>query len=142
MFKALGLLKRRAGMSREDFKAYYEQHHKETGAALLPGRAKRYFRRYFSLIPHPTDGAGFAELEFDAMVEMWFETEQDFHDAMSLIVGTSFGDYVVNDEEQLFDRSKNRFILVEQECETDLEALPKRSLDEIEEHFGLHASGE
>ena len=42
------LLKRREGMSREDFRAYYESNHKLIGEEVLGPYATRYVRRYIA----------------------------------------------------------------------------------------------
>jgi len=46
------LLKRREGMSKDDFIAYYEESHRRIGEQVLSGYATRYVRRYL----FPTDG--------------------------------------------------------------------------------------
>ena len=53
MVKLVGLLKRRPGMSTDEFRAYYETHHKKLGDRYLAGFADRYLRRYLNPFPDP-----------------------------------------------------------------------------------------
>ena len=69
----LTLLKRRDGMSKADFIAYYEANHRRIGERVLAGYATRYVRRYL----FPSDGA---DQPCDADVVM----EIDFPDAAKL----------------------------------------------------------
>lgn len=103
------LLKRRHGMSKADFIAYYETHHRLIGEKVLRGYATRYVRRFL----HPTDGTDQHE---DADVVM----EIDFPDAATReACFAAMGDEaqmaeIVADEEKLFDRSRIRTFTVEE----------------------------
>lgn len=103
------LLKRRDGMSKADFIAYYESSHRRIGEKVLRGYATRYVRRFL----HPTDGVDAHE---DADVVM----EIDFPDAATRdACFAAMGDAatmaeIVADEEKLFDRSRIRTFTVEE----------------------------
>lgn len=119
MIKLIALLKRRPGMTLEEFRAYYESTHSKFGDRNLKGgKAVRYVRRYFQPLPHPITGQ-LEEPEFDAMNEMWFEDEAQFKAAMEIFSEKSLADAIVNDESNLFDRDKIRHYIVD-ECESDL----------------------
>ena len=65
MFKTVGLLKRRPGMSVEDFRSYYESNHRVIGEKYLTGNAVRYVRRFLdpapnSRVPADVERGGFA----------------------------------------------------------------------------------
>lgn len=45
MIKVVTTLKKKAGMSTDDFRAYYETHHRLIGEKYLSGYATRYVRR-------------------------------------------------------------------------------------------------
>lgn len=103
------LLKRRPGMSKADFIAYYEAHHRLIGEKVLGGYATRYIRRFL----HPTDGEDRPE---DADVVM----EIDFPDAATrdawfaaMADETTMAE-IVADEERLFDRDRIRTFTVEE----------------------------
>ena len=57
MFKQVSLYKRKAGISAEAFRAYYEETHVRTrlSSMTLPG-LRRYMRRYLTAIPDPVTG--------------------------------------------------------------------------------------
>jgi EthD domain len=103
------LLKRRAGMSKADFIAYYEDHHRLIGEKVLRGYATRYVRRFL----HPADGS---DLEHDADVVL----EIDFPDAatrdvcFAAMAEPAIMAMIVADEAELFDRSRIRTFEVEE----------------------------
>jgi hypothetical protein len=103
------LLKRRAGMSKADFIAYYEDHHSRIGEKVLRGYATRYVRRYL----HPADGV---DLEHDADVVMEIDfPDQATHDAcFAAMADPAAMAEIVADEERLFDRSRIRTFSVEE----------------------------
>lgn len=55
MIKTMGLLKRKPGMSREDFIDYYETRHAPL-AVEIQTTMKRYIRRYLSPLVYPLTG--------------------------------------------------------------------------------------
>ena len=103
------LLKRREGMSKADFIAYYEDCHRRIGEQVLAGYATRYVRRFL----HPMDGA---DQTCDADVVM----EIDFPDVATMKVfyaaasEPSVAAMIAADEENLFDRSRIRSFTVEE----------------------------
>ncbi len=103
------LLKRRQGMSKPEFIAYYEDHHRKIGEKVLTGYATRYVRRYL----HPADGV---DLEHDADVVMEIDfPDQTTHDAcFAAMADPAAMAEIVADEERLFDRSRIRTFRVEE----------------------------
>lgn len=105
----LTLLKRREGMSKADFIAYYEASHRRIGEQVLSGYATRYVRRFL----HPMDGE---DQTCDADVVM----EIDFPDAAARdACFAALGDpdtaaMIADDEARLFDRSRIRTFSVEE----------------------------
>ena len=69
MFKCIALLRRKPGLSREDFIDYYERQHAPLIRRLLPGIID-YRRNYVEL-----EGAflfpGAAPIDFDVITEIW-----------------------------------------------------------------------
>ena len=104
MFKAVCLLKRRPGMSFEDFVDYYENHHAKLAAKWVPTQ-RQYHRRYIRPTVNPITGEA-VELDYDVITEMWFENEAAFRDAMAVLSSPEAQAEIVADEERLFDRSK------------------------------------
>ncbi|MBU6266488.1 MAG: EthD domain-containing protein [Sphingomonadales bacterium] len=108
------LLKRREGMSKADFIAYYEAHHRRIGEQVLAGHATRYVRRYL----HPLDGA---DQPCDADVVM----EIDFPDRAAMeaffagvAADTATATMIAEDEARLFDRARIRTFTVEEHAST------------------------
>lgn len=97
------LLKRRPGMSRVDFREYYEATHRRIGEQVLAGYATRYVRRYLT----PTDGDE-QDFDFDVAMEIEFPDEAT-RDACFVALGRPETlAMIVKDEEKLFDRSRIR----------------------------------
>lgn len=97
------LLKRRQGMSREDFRAYYENTHRRIGEQVLGGYATRYVRRYLT----PTDGVD-QDFDFDVVMEIDFPDEAVRDACMASLGAPDTLAMIVEDEEKLFDRSRIR----------------------------------
>lgn len=136
MIKIIALLKRRPGMSKEDFRSYYEGRHAMIGKAAFTGRGARYVRRYLQPFGHPNENDGrAAESDVDVVMEMWFDDRKTMEDAMALFQNTPLGAFVVNDEAKLFDRDKIRLFIADEE-ETDLSG-PALSVPEIEMRLGI-----
>lgn len=112
MFKTVCLLKRKPGMSFEDFMDYYESYHAKLGEKVLPDGI-RYVRRYLRGVPNPVTGE-VAELEYDVLTEMWFETREAYDEAMAALSEPKIAAEIVEDEEKLFDRPKIRFCTIEE----------------------------
>ena len=99
----LTLLKRRAGMSKADFIAYYESHHRLIGEKVLRGYATRYTRRYL----HPTDGVDEHE-DADVVMEIDFPDEATRDACFVAMADETVMAEIVADEERLFDRKRIR----------------------------------
>ncbi len=114
MFKAFVLLKRKSGMSVEDFRSYYESTHAPLGQRVLPN-ARKYVRHYLN--PFGDDGPD--DLPYDVITEIWFDDRAGFEEAMAHISDPETARIIGEDEENLFDRSAIRFVTVE-DAETEL----------------------
>jgi hypothetical protein len=115
MIKLVSLLKRRPGMSKADFTAYYENHHRVIGERVLAGYATRYFRRHV----YPVDSE-FQHCDPDVVMEIWFP-DQERMDAFFASIANDpvIAAEIGEDEERLFDRSRLRSFVVE-EFESEL----------------------
>ncbi len=115
MIKSIGLLKRRPGMSVAEFRAYYETKHRVIGEKYLTGFASRYVRRFLE----PADGRSSDENEFDVILEIWYADADAYQRCNVNLARPEVRAEIIADEEQLFDRSRSRFFLVE-EHESDM----------------------
>jgi hypothetical protein len=120
MLKLITLLKRKAGMSREDFIAYYESNHRVIGEKYLRAHACRYVRRYLQPLPHPITGETI-EPDHDVLMEIWFPDEAAFKATMDVLTAPAAAAEIAADEEKMFDREKMRMFTV-QEFESQLDA--------------------
>lgn len=118
MIKMIALLKRKPGMSMADFIAHYESTHARIADKYLRGRALHYSRKFLHGIIDPLSGQT-AEPEYDVVTEVWFADQAAFETAMALLSSPAVSAEIVADEENLFDRPRNRFCMVE-EYESDV----------------------
>lgn len=116
IYKILLFLKRRPGMSVEDFRSYYETTHVKLCEKYAVG-ALRYVRRYL-------DPIGGEEMPFDVITEIWLEDRAVFEAVCEMTAKNEPPPEVVADEERLFDRTKSRTCAVV-ECESDMEAVAR-----------------
>lgn len=111
MLKTIALLKRKPGMSREAFIAYYEMHHAPLIRALTPGILS--YRRNFvcdeTVFPIELAGA----LEFDAVTEICYADRSAWDLAMAASVDPHNAARIAADEENFLDRSKTRYFATE-----------------------------
>ena len=117
MFKVLVLLKRKKGMSLDEFINYYETKHSALGVKYQT-KMKRYIRHYLKPIPYPLDGS-VQEPEYDVLTELWFDDQKAFEDGMALMRAPEANAVLSEDEKNLFDLSKNCLVAVE-DHESDL----------------------
>jgi uncharacterized protein (TIGR02118 family) len=109
-YKVLLFMKRRAGMTVEAFRDYYENHHAPL-CAKYAANLKRYIRRYIDALPHPETGTP-GEPPFDVITELWFDDEAMFKSTLAYITTTIMPAEIVEDEKKLFDRTSFRIATV------------------------------
>jgi len=112
MLKLVILLKRKPGMSFTDFVTYYETYHRKLGERFVPN-ARKYVRRYLHAVGSPASGDA-PELPYDVLTELWFDGKAEFDQAMALLSKPEIAAEIADDEDKLFDRSKNCFCTVEE----------------------------
>lgn len=109
MVKGIALLKRKPGLSEEEFRRHYEEVHAPLIRKLLPC-IRKYVRNYVAARPFPS-AAG--EAEFDCVTEQWFDSMDGFRemaDAMSGEVGRA----IRADERTFLDRARTVYVIVEE----------------------------
>jgi hypothetical protein len=112
VIKMIFMLKRRPGMSREEFVRYYESTHAKLGEKHVV-QAARYVRRYLKGLPEPFTGV-VGEPDHDVITELWFNDQAEMDVTMSHLLKAEVSQEITRDEENLFDRSRNRVYLVEE----------------------------
>jgi uncharacterized protein (TIGR02118 family) len=96
MIKAISLLKRKRGISLEEFCKHYEEVHVPLAMKHFP--FKRYARNYIA-------SPGSEELGFDCVTEVWFETMADCEAAAAFSASKAYK-VISDDEKKFMDRDK------------------------------------
>jgi len=109
MIKSIALIKRKPGLSREEFIKHYEEVHAPLALKHFP-TFKRYVRNYVITVP------GTEEPDFDCITEFWFD---DIEGAMAVTEAlgdykTEIGKIFLDDEEKFQDRGRTRTFLVDE----------------------------
>ena len=116
MIKVITLLSKREGLNRDEFRQYYEEHHRQLGEKYLTGRACRYLRRY--VCPEDPATQYGSSPDFDVLMEVWFPDQGVLQEAMTVMATPEAQAEIIADEERLFDRGKTvSFTVVEVESE-------------------------
>ena len=107
MVKMMLLLRRRPGMTREEFMAYYEERHAPLALEILPGIVE--YRRNF-VNPNAMFSAGHIHGEknapppdFDVVTEIWFNSLEDYQKVSAATRDPTVGQRLAADERNLFD---------------------------------------
>jgi len=113
MLKVMLMMKRKPGLSLEEFIDHYERVH--VPLALSNARNLVHYERHYL---HPGRFVPFGdevvEPDYDVVTELWYQDEAVFESQQELLRRhPEVLDDIVADEEQLFDRSKSRFAIVE-----------------------------
>lgn len=106
--KILILLKRRPGMTAEEFREYYENRHRKVVDKYLQG-VRKYVRRYLDPLPHP-DTREITEPEYDVITELWFDRKEAVDGIIAMLRHGRLPDEVIEDEKRVFDRPKTRYV--------------------------------
>jgi hypothetical protein len=125
MLKQVVFLKRRPGMTMEEFIDYYENHHAKLGEKHMP-LARRYVRRYVRPEKNPITGE-VVELDFDVIMEIWWDSRDDYEATMREVGKGETFRLFYEDEEKLFASHDNPVVTVE-EHESD---MPRKLAGEI-----------
>lgn len=120
VYKIMLPMKRRPGMTTEEFRDYYENNHAPL-AAKYSTALLRYRRTYLEPHAHPETGPA-SEPPYDVITELWFDDEATYRSTLEYLTTTKMPPEIVEDEERLFDRSSFR-IVTTVERETDLDAV-------------------
>jgi hypothetical protein len=113
MIKVVSTLKKRKEMSTENFRAYYERHHRLIGQKYLRGYATQYIRRYLN--PMIDIEGNLTQPQFDVLLEIWFPDESTFIACSKRLNEPDVVREIMDDEERLFDSGEKRSYIVE-EC--------------------------
>jgi hypothetical protein len=117
MIKQVVFLKRRPGLTMEQFMDYYENQHsqlsKKMGAKPALPNAQRYVRRYITPEKNPLTGE-VIHPGYDCIMEIWWNTREDFEVAMKGLSNPEFLQTRLEDERKLFATNSNPVCTVEE----------------------------
>jgi uncharacterized protein (TIGR02118 family) len=116
MIKLIGLLKKKLGMSRQEFIDYYENHHVPLAVRITP-MGHDYRRSYTKLVRaegREVDMAG----EYDVVSEVWFRDQQAYDAFATAMRNPEISGRIKADEEKFLDRSATKILMVEEHCTT------------------------
>jgi len=111
MVKVIALIKKKPGLSREEFVRHYEEVHAPLAVKYFP-TLKRYVRNHIITSPDAK------ELDFDCITEFWYDDMRG-HQAVLDVLGdykTEIGQIFRDDEEKFMDGSKTVGFLVEEKA--------------------------
>lgn len=109
-YKILLFMKRRNGLSLEEFKDYYENHHVPLCLKYSQGISK-YVRRYIHPQTHPETGP-WQEPPFDVITELWFNNHKIYEATLKHLTTNIMPDEIIADEKNLFDRASFKIATV------------------------------
>ena len=112
MIKLVMPMKRKPGLSVEEFRDYYESTHRLIGEKYLSGFAAHYMRRYINALPD-RDGV-LREPEYDVILEIWYPDEATFQACGESLRRPEVAAEIRADEEKLFDMTRMRSFMVEE----------------------------
>jgi uncharacterized protein (TIGR02118 family) len=118
MIKVVLLVRRKPGISRAEFRRYYEDRHAPLAASQLRS-CVRYVRNFVI-----EDVVG--EPDFDCVTEFWYNLDGPWREARDHIASEVGRQLLAQDEAQFMDRGSMRVVVVA-ECETapaDLSPAP------------------
>jgi uncharacterized protein (TIGR02118 family) len=106
MVKTIALIKRKAGISKQDFVKHYEEVHAPLALKHLP-MIRKYVRNHICETP------GTKDLGFDCITELWLDNNADVKNLLEFVQSDA-GKVIRDDEEKFLDRVNTKFIMVEE----------------------------
>jgi hypothetical protein len=103
MVRLVALLKRRAGMSMEEFIEYYETQHLVLALPFIRDHAIEHCRRYLIPMPNPIGGSR-VESPYDVITEVAFPDESRLAQAIRSLSSPEVSQLIAGDEKKLFNR--------------------------------------
>ena len=122
MLKSVELIRRKPGLSREEFRRYYEEVH----APLAVKHFGQYYARYVrSYVGHHVRGE---EPQFDCITEIWFKDARAAQALVDDLGGSGGSDEYTTELGRVFREDEERFMdrttLVAFMVREDISALP------------------
>jgi len=106
MIKLTMLIRRKQGMTREQFREYYETRHIPLAEAHTPhlvGYKRNFIVNQFA-----------GEDQFDCITEFWFDVKGNYADLRGTLFPPQVTAMMAEDEANFIDRSKSQLFLIEE----------------------------
>ena len=113
MIKLIFLLKRKAGLSPEQFRAHYEDSHVKLAQLYFGHLLQGYRRNYPSSATLIATGAT-AQFGYDAIAEMWLEDQTTLERMIAIIRDPEISRVLVSDEEEFLDREATLMLVCDE----------------------------
>jgi len=112
--KMVILIKKKKGMSREDFIHHYETSHSVIGKRLLGHLWTKYVRNYpLSLMEYQPEDTSVDD-SYDAITEIWIRDEAAVEEMARIINIPENNKLILEDEEKFQERKHTRLLMVEE----------------------------
>ena len=118
-FKLIALIKKKDGLSRDEFIQYYESNHVPLILKASPTMAD--YRRNYVIPSSSAEKVHAADADYDVITEAWFRTKEDFIQWRRGGGDKELQERIMQDELNFLDRSSVRMFLVE-EYKSDISA--------------------
>ena len=112
MIKVIMPMRRREGMTIDEFREYYETKHRIIGEKYLTGYATKYIRRFTN--PLPDRSGKVYDPDFDVLMEIWYPDMETFEKCAENLQKPEIKKEINDDEEKIFDLSLMRTYIVEE----------------------------
>ena len=112
MFKAIALIKKKPGLSKAEFIAYYEANHAPLARKCFPQIVQ--YRRNFIDMNDAIIVPGASAPDFDSVTEIWYRDREAYDEMLSTHFMKGVQETIENDERNLLDQSMTRMLHVEQ----------------------------
>jgi hypothetical protein len=114
MIKIVILIKKKPGMSREDFINHYETSHSVMGKRMLGHLWSKYIRNYPKGLVEYQPEAISMDGTYDAITEIWLKDEDALAEMTRLINVPENNRIILEDEEKFQDRQHTRLFVVDE----------------------------
>ena len=125
MQKIVLLVKRKSGLTPEQFREHYENQHAPLAVRLLPAfkQYRRNYVRHDKLYRPPAFEGDPIEPNFDVITEMTFETADDYQRMIEALADSTIQEQIVADSQRFMDRKSMQMFFVDEET-TKLPSAP------------------
>lgn len=116
MIKLVALLSRKPGLSLEEFRAYYENHHAPLICEINRWMSdyRRSYINFATVSGGMTAAATSWQPDFDAITEVWFKDRDTFEQARAALTSPANAARIAEDEGRFLDRERKRIFLVDE----------------------------